>query len=132
MKDLLREIALAGPEHLDIGYVAAYDRKAGFDPTADLAALRGHGLGASSTLIDFGAGTGTFAVAAARLCRRVVAVDVSPAMVEAIRTKVAATGVTNVRARSSGSPTLAALEAKRPASSTRGTPCTTFPTSGRA
>jgi hypothetical protein len=28
MRGRLSEIALAGPEHLDAGYVAAYDRKA--------------------------------------------------------------------------------------------------------
>jgi SAM-dependent methyltransferase len=90
--DLLREIALAGPEHLDAAYVAAYDQKAGFDPAGDLDALQGRGLDANSTLIDFGAGTGTLAVAAARICKRVIAVDVSPAMVDAIRSKAAAAG----------------------------------------
>ena len=43
-----------------------------------------------------GAGTGTFAVAAAPICKRVVAVDVSPAMLDAIRAKAAAAGATNV------------------------------------
>lgn len=90
------EIALAGPEHLDPAYVAGYDRKAQVDPTADLEDLRSRGLGPASTLIDFGAGTGTFAVAAGRLCARVIAVDVSTAMLEAIRTKAAKEGVTNV------------------------------------
>ena len=33
---LLREVELAGPEHLDPGYVAGYDRKADFDPVEDL------------------------------------------------------------------------------------------------
>jgi len=100
--DYLREIALAGPEHLDAAYVAGYDRKAGFDPAADLEVLRAHGLDASSTLIDFGAGTGTLAIAAARLCRRVVAVDVSPAMVEAARAKAAAAGAANVECVQAG------------------------------
>jgi len=93
---LLSEIAVAGPEHLDAAYVAAYDRKAGFDPGPDLEALRARGLGASSTLIDFGAGTGTLAVAAAAVCKRVIAVDVSPAMVDAIRSKAEAAGAANV------------------------------------
>ena len=90
------ETASAGPEHLDPAYVAAYDRKARVDPTGDLDLLRAHGLGPTSTLIDFGAGTGTFAVAAAAICDRVIAVDVSPAMVEALRTKVSEHGATNV------------------------------------
>jgi ubiquinone/menaquinone biosynthesis C-methylase UbiE len=90
--NFLREIALAGAEHLDVAYVAAYDQKAGFDPAGDLDALRARGLDAHSTLIDFGAGTGTLAVAAASICKRVIAVDVSPAMVDAICSKAAAAG----------------------------------------
>jgi SAM-dependent methyltransferase len=90
------ETALAGAEHLDPNYVAGYDRKAGFDPAEDLAVLRSHGLGPGTTLIDFGAGTGTFALAAASYCDRVIAVDVSPAMARTIRTRVRRTGAANV------------------------------------
>jgi SAM-dependent methyltransferase len=96
MADLPEEIALAGAEHLDVDYVAGYDRKAGFDPADDLEELRKRGLGPESTLVDLGAGTGTFAVAAAAVCERVIAVDVSPAMLEAIRAKAGAHGVANV------------------------------------
>src|SRR4051794_27176731 len=91
-----REIELAGPEHLDAGYVAAYDRKAGFDPADDLETLRAHGLGASSTLLDLGAAPAPPGAAAPRLCRRVVAVDVSPAMLAAVHDKAAAAGAENV------------------------------------
>lgn len=100
--DYLREIALAGPEHLDATYVAAYDKKAGFDPSADLDGLRARGLAANSTLVDFGAGTGTFAVAAASICKRIVAVDVSPAMIDAIRSKAATAGAANVECVQAG------------------------------
>jgi ubiquinone/menaquinone biosynthesis C-methylase UbiE len=93
---LLDEMALAGPEHLDATYVAQYDRKAAFDPAEDLSLLQRHGLGAEATLVDVGAGTGAFALAAARVCTRVVAVDVSPAMVEATRARAAAEGLGNV------------------------------------
>ena len=99
---MLSEIALAGPEHLDADYVAGYDRKARFDPTADLEALRARGLGPASTLIDFGAGTGVFALAAAAVCERVVAVDVSPAMVEATERKLAEHAVKNVECVQAG------------------------------
>jgi SAM-dependent methyltransferase len=75
------EIALAGPEHLDAAYVAGYDRKT---LPRTWPSLRAHGLDANATLIDFGAGTGTLAVTAAAVCKRVVAVDVSPAMLDAI------------------------------------------------
>jgi SAM-dependent methyltransferase len=96
------ETRLAGAEHLDADYVAGYDRKAGFDPAEDVGALRSHSLGADGTLIDFGAGTGVLALTAAPYCRRVVAVDVSPAMVGAIRERASAAGVTNVEAVQAG------------------------------
>jgi SAM-dependent methyltransferase len=83
----LDELAHAGPEHLDSAYIATYDRKAQTDPGPDVAALRGLGLGEESVLVDFGAGTGTFALTAAQHCRRMVAVEVSPAMVAVIRAK---------------------------------------------
>jgi ubiquinone/menaquinone biosynthesis C-methylase UbiE len=92
----LDESAHAGPEHLDADYVAGYERKAGFDPTEDLDALRAHGLDRDSTLLDLGAGTGTFAIAAASVCGRVIAVDVSPAMTAALRDRVADLAIDNV------------------------------------
>ncbi len=99
---LLDETAFAGPEHLDPVYVAGYDWKARFDPTNDLVVLREHGLDSASTVIDFGAGTGTFALAVASECKQVVAVDISPAMVERMRTKAAELGMTNVRCVQAG------------------------------
>jgi SAM-dependent methyltransferase len=96
------ELALAGAEHLDPAYIVGYERKAQFDPNDDLVELRSHGLGSSSTLVDFGAGTGTFALAASPHCRRVIAVDVSPGMVEALRLKVAEARATNVECVQAG------------------------------
>jgi 2-polyprenyl-3-methyl-5-hydroxy-6-metoxy-1,4-benzoquinol methylase len=86
MKDWwLNETAYAGREHLDASYVAGYERKAGFDPSGDLDVLRRYGFGADSILVDLGAGTGAFAIAAARRCRHVIAVDVSPAVAGTMR-----------------------------------------------
>ena len=92
----LDELKHAGPEHLDPAYIAGYDRKAGFDPTDELNALRAQGLGPDSIVGDIGAGTGTFSVAVAPLCSRVIAVDVSPAMTAALRSKVTELGIDNV------------------------------------
>jgi SAM-dependent methyltransferase len=92
----LDETAHAGPEHLDPDYVAGYERKSGFDPTDDLEILERHGLGPDSTVVDLGAGTGVFTIAAARQCRHVVAVDVSPAMTAALRHRIADLGIDNV------------------------------------
>ncbi|MGH9270937.1 MAG: class I SAM-dependent methyltransferase [Ilumatobacteraceae bacterium] len=96
----LDERAHAGPEHLDEGYVSGYERKAGFDPTEDVELLRVHGLRRDSTVVDVGAGTGVFAAAIAAHCGRVVAVDVSPAMLAALRAR--AEVVTNLEVVEAG------------------------------
>lgn len=92
----LDELAHAGGEHLDTAYVPGYDRKAGTDPAEDLALLRELGLSETHTLVDLGAGTGTFALAAAPFCHRVVAVDVSPVMLALLRQKAAQSGIENI------------------------------------
>jgi len=94
---VIDETAHAGPEHLDAAFVAGFDRKQGYpDPAPDVAALRRHGVGPDATVVDLGAGTGRFALAAAREFARVVAVDISPAMVEHLRTRAAGAGAANV------------------------------------
>jgi SAM-dependent methyltransferase len=92
----LDERAHAGDEHLDERYVAGYDRKAGFDPAEDVEVLRRRGIGPASVVVDLGAGTGTFTAAVAPVCERVIAVDVSPAMVTALRARVDELGLGNV------------------------------------
>jgi SAM-dependent methyltransferase len=75
----------AGPEHLDAAYVAGYDAKTQLDLDDALARLRRQGLGAETTFVDLGCGTGLLAAAAASETRRAVGVDVSPAMLEVAR-----------------------------------------------
>src|SRR5262245_58710826 len=85
-KWILDEVAYAGPEHLDPGFVAGYDRKQGRpDPARDIAAFEAYGLGPDSTIVDLAAGTGQFTRAAAVRFGHVVAVDVSPVMLERLR-----------------------------------------------
>jgi SAM-dependent methyltransferase len=98
----LDEQVHAGAEHLDPAYVTGYERKAGHDPAPELELLRRHGLGADATLIDYGAGTGRFALAAAAHCARVVAVEVSPAMLGQLRAAVARSAATNVEVAPAG------------------------------
>jgi SAM-dependent methyltransferase len=98
----LDELGHAGPEHLDAGYIPGYDQKAGTDPAEDVAGLRDLGLDATRTLVDLGAGTGTFALAAAPFCRRVIAVDVSPVMLARLREKAADQGLANVETVQAG------------------------------
>jgi len=89
---MLDELAFAGDEHLDPAFVAAYDRKQGSAPDAaaadDLAILRALGVGEASTVVDLGAGTGRFVAAVAPHVARVIAVDVSPAMLERLRQRI--------------------------------------------
>ena len=61
--------------------------KTGFEVAPDVELLQRLGLGSTSTLVDLGAGTGLLAAAAAPHCRRVVAVDPSPAMLAAARAR---------------------------------------------
>jgi ubiquinone/menaquinone biosynthesis C-methylase UbiE len=100
---MIDEFAHAGSEHLDPGFVAGFDRKQGYpDPAGDLASLREHGVGRASTVVDLGAGTGRFALAAAAEVSRVVAVDVSPAMQATLRERVVRAGLSNVECVQAG------------------------------
>jgi SAM-dependent methyltransferase len=98
----LDELAHAGAEHVDQAYAGAYDRKSPTDWTGELELLRRLGMNGRSTLVDLGAGTGAFALAAAPLCRRVVAVDVSPAMLAVIRAEAARRGIAGVECVQAG------------------------------
>lgn len=89
----------AGDEHLDPEYVATYDRKAQTDPADDLARLP---IWPDSILVDIGAGTGTFALAAAALCRKVIAVDVSPHMMDVLRRGMREQGIDNIETHEAG------------------------------
>ena len=92
----LDELARAGRENLDPGHVALYDAKEDARADDEVALLAAWGLDEGSTVVDLGAGTGQFALAAATVCRRVIAVDVSPVMLARLHAKVAAAGLTNV------------------------------------
>lgn len=54
------------------------------------------GLDERSSVVDLGAGTGQFTLGVAPLCARVVAVDISPVMLDRLRAKVDASGISDV------------------------------------
>ena len=94
---MIDELAYAGPEHLDPTFVAGYDTKQGHpSPAEDLEVFVAHGLDSSSIVVDLGAGTGQFAIEAARRFARVIAVDVSPVMLGLLGEKTANESLDNV------------------------------------
>jgi ubiquinone/menaquinone biosynthesis C-methylase UbiE len=99
---VLDEVASAGRENLDAQHVALYDTKEDAGAADDVAVLQRLGLDGQSLVVDLGAGTGQFTLAAAAVCGRVVAVDVSPVMLDLLRTKLAAAQVSNVEVVQSG------------------------------
>lgn len=93
---VLDELRSAGRENLDVDHVAHYDEKEDASAGAEVALLVDLGLDRRSRVVDLGAGTGQFTLAVASFCAEVVAVDVSPVMLDRLRAKVAASGVSNV------------------------------------
>jgi SAM-dependent methyltransferase len=93
---LLDEVASAGRENLDADHVARYDGKEDASAVEEVALLQRLGLTSSSIVIDVGAGNGQFTLAVAPVSGHVVAVDVSPVMLELLRVKVRRMGLGNV------------------------------------
>jgi ubiquinone/menaquinone biosynthesis C-methylase UbiE len=99
---LLDETASAGRENLDPDHVGRYDAKEDAGAAAETAALIQLGLGQDSVVVEFGTGTGQFAIEAAKVCSRVVAVDVSPVMLDRLRAKVHAERASNIEVVQAG------------------------------
>lgn len=93
---LLDELATAGRENLDAGHVARYDAKEDGSVAAELRLCQALGVDGDSTVVDVGAGTGQFTLAAAAVCARVIAVDVSAVMLARLQAKIAETALENV------------------------------------
>lgn len=96
------EVAYAGRENLDPGHVARYDAKEDADAAAEVQLCRSLGLEADSVVVELGAGTGQFALAAAPHCARVIAVDVSEVMLEVLRGKADRAQVGNLEVVQAG------------------------------
>lgn len=99
---LLNEVATAGRENLDAGHVARYDAKEDAGAAEEIALLKQLGLTRESLVIDIGTGTGQFAIAAAATGANVVAVDVSPLMLDVLRAKISAAQLSNLEVAQAG------------------------------
>ena len=58
--------------------MARYDRKMDASAAAEVQLLRDLGMDGTSIVVDVGAGTGQFAIAAAAHCRQVIAAGTEP------------------------------------------------------
>ncbi len=93
----------AGREHFDEEHARRYDAKMDARAADEISLLEDAGLlGPSSSVIDIGAGSGQFTLAAAQVCKRVVAVDVSPVMLARLREKLDLSAVSNVEVVDAG------------------------------
>lgn len=96
------ELAHAGRENRDAGHAARYDQKMDSEAPQEVALLIAHGMNERSTVIDLGTGTGQFALAAAPVVNRVMAVDVSPVMLDRLKAKVENCDANNVECTLAG------------------------------
>lgn len=90
------ELSYAGRENLDAGHVARYDAKMDASPASEVALLEDLGLTRESLVVEFGAGTGQFTVEVAPACAQVIAVDVSPLMLDRLQAKATDLQLNNV------------------------------------
>lgn len=99
----LDERGYAGREHFDAQHTRRYNAKMDAGAAAEIRLLQAGGaLRPESTVVDLGAGTGQFALAAAEVCARVVAVDVAPLMLARLREKLASGAPRNVEVVTAG------------------------------
>ncbi|CAA9280824.1 hypothetical protein AVDCRST_MAG92-3523 [uncultured Coleofasciculus sp.] len=99
---MLDEVKSAGRENLDANHASQYDFKEDASVMEELALMKRLGLNGRSEVVDIGAGTGQFTLAVASVCARVVAVDVSPVMLEVLKAKISASRLLNVEVVQSG------------------------------
>lgn len=90
------ELMHAGRENLDEGHVRRYDTKEDAGAASEVELLQSLGLSKDSLMLEYGPGTGQVTVAAAAVCARVLAVDVSAPMLAELAAKVRALGLDNV------------------------------------
>lgn len=102
---VLDELATAGRENLDPVHASQYDHKEDARAAEEVQLLVDLGLDQTKDVVDLGAGTGQFAVAAADVSNRVIAVDVSEVMLTQLRAKtgkVTEAGISNIEVVNAG------------------------------
>jgi len=92
----------SGHRWVDAAEVATYEARNRTDPAAERELLLSLGLRAEHRLIDFGCGNGALVLEAAAMCRSVIAVDPSAAMLDFVRAKADVLGLTNIEYAQAG------------------------------
>lgn len=90
------EMVHSGVDFADTNEVEAYDQRQRRDPAVAQQLLKELGVTGKDVLLEFGPGTGVFTLEAAKLCRKVYAVDVSSAMLAYIERQARRQGLDNV------------------------------------
>lgn len=97
---LARGLGIAHQRRVWTGRAASWDHADNPALERVVAAVVAAGrAGPEMSVVDLGAGSGQLSIPFARLARSVLAVDISPAMIELLRANAAAAGVDNVEAR---------------------------------
>lgn len=97
------ESSMVGVDFEDAAQVSTYDQKqASSTPEKEQALINRLGITSGHTVIDLGAGTGTFAIQAALNGALMYAVDISQAMMTRAQQKARAAGVTNIQFHQAG------------------------------
>jgi len=99
------EMQQVGTDYTDEAQVEAYDRQ--MQRLRDVkeeaeAIIKSINLKRNKTILEIGTGTGSFAIEAARHCEKVIAIDVSPKMLEFAQRKSRMMGITNVEFNHAG------------------------------
>ncbi len=76
--------------------VERYTQNQGTRPVDEQALIERLGIGPNHTVIEFGCGTGVFALEATAVCQHLYAVDVSPAMLDYVRDRAQQRNITNL------------------------------------
>jgi putative AdoMet-dependent methyltransferase len=80
----------------DLRQVEVYDAQQGTDLGQERKLVRSLGISGQDQVIEYGAGTGAFLLAAAPVCDHIHAIDISAAMIAYARRQVKEAGLTNV------------------------------------
>lgn len=99
---ILNELDYIGRENIDQLHVQWYDSKEDANSHEELELLKQLGLNSDSIVVDLGAGTGQLTSAVAPFCAKVIAVDLSPVMLDALKFKLADSTLSNIKIVQSG------------------------------